>query len=176
MHRNIYYTLFAILMTALMSVSITSCGSEDLASDIDGSQSKFTYTIGNQTYTYSKYWQSIIGPESLDLIHDGKKVYWSMELWGAIDDAADGNWLNFNIFSNNVEKGFELTKDNFCVPYWPLGDTSSKTFHFHKKSGSAKLTEFGTHSAKMVFNNFVMEADGASFNIMVNGTVDLEVD
>ena len=173
------FTLLSNVLLATALFFTTSCGSDDPtsdSSDATDSQSSFTYTIGTQTYTTSKYWQSSIGPASLDMTHDGKKVLWELELCGTIDDAIDGNWLEFEIFAQNVGKGFELTNDNFCLPYLPFGDMSSKLYHFKKKSGSARISDFGTRSAKMVFKNFILEADGASFTIKIHGTVDLEVD
>lgn len=176
------FTLLSNVLIATAFFFTASCGSDDPASDTDmnDSQSSFYYTIGDQTYTaskyWSKYWQSSIGPASLDLIHDGQKVYWELELCGTIDDAVDGNWLDFEIFAQNVGKGFELTKDNFCLPYMPFGEIGSKLYHFKKKSGSAKISDFGARSAKMVFKNFILEAEGASYSIKINGTVDLEVD
>jgi len=174
------FLLKNVLLVASLFLA-ASCGSDDPSSDADAdtdvevSEAKFTYVINGQTYTDSKYWRSSIGTSD-DLYNGSQKVYWEMELCGAIDDAVDGNWLEFEIFSQKVGKGFEFTQDNFCVPFRLADGSSRKTYEFKKKSGSAKITAFSSRSATVVFKNFIMEADGASYNITVNGSIDLDVD
>jgi len=171
------FTFFRNVLMSAILLLVASCGSDDPASEMEGSsQSDFIYTIGNQSWTDSRYWKSELAYLETPFTHHNQRVYWEMDILGAIDDAVDGNFLQFYIFSQNVSKGFEFTRDNFCVPFRLLGDVNAELRDFKKKSGSAKITEMNEESAKVVFQNFIMEAEGSSYDITINGTVSLDVD